>query len=242
MIRRAGPRRSGRDRRWTILGGLLLIFGSTKAEFGVFMSSRVVLTALPPSAAARLPAYELRHSGLQYGCTGRASQAIVGPLLSRSKFFAVNRFAEAVWGPHTESRVIGAGKRRKRGRRSQERASRSAPAFPRWHGAMALRVGCSRRGDTSLQRRRSWPDRYRSARPNGSVRCSPSMPMHSTTAARPEFAAISAVAQHHNEISNLLSTAPERFGPICRRKPSGGVDVRPWCLGFYAAMTLRLTT
>jgi uncharacterized protein len=57
----------------------------------------------------------------------------------------------------------------------------------------------------------------------------------------PEFAAISAVAQHHNEISNLLSTAPERFEPIYRRKASGGVDVRPWCLGFYAAMKLRLT-
>ena len=57
----------------------------------------------------------------------------------------------------------------------------------------------------------------------------------------PEFAAISAVAQHHNEISNLLSTAPEQFGPIYRRKASGGVDVRPWCLGFYAAMKLRLT-
>jgi uncharacterized protein len=58
----------------------------------------------------------------------------------------------------------------------------------------------------------------------------------------PEFAAISAVAQHHNEISNLLSTAPERFEPIYRRNLSGGVDVRPWCLGFYAAMKLRLTT
>lgn len=57
----------------------------------------------------------------------------------------------------------------------------------------------------------------------------------------PEFAAISAVAQHHNEISNLLSTAPEEFEPIYRRKASGGVDVRPWCLGFHAAMKLRLT-
>ena len=56
----------------------------------------------------------------------------------------------------------------------------------------------------------------------------------------PEFEAISAVVQRHNEISKLLSTAPERFEPIYRRKPSGGVDVRPWCLGFYAAMKLRL--
>jgi len=55
-----------------------------------------------------------------------------------------------------------------------------------------------------------------------------------------EFAAISAVVQHHNAISNTLSTAPQRFKPIFRSKPGGGVDVRPWCQGFYAAMTLRL--
>jgi uncharacterized protein len=55
-----------------------------------------------------------------------------------------------------------------------------------------------------------------------------------------EFAAISAVAQHHNAISNTLSTAPQLFKPIFRSKPGGGVDVRPWCHGFYAAMKLRL--
>lgn len=56
----------------------------------------------------------------------------------------------------------------------------------------------------------------------------------------PEFAAISAVALRHNTISDTLSTAPQRFEPIFRRKPSGGVDVRPWCQGFSAAMKLRL--
>jgi uncharacterized protein len=56
----------------------------------------------------------------------------------------------------------------------------------------------------------------------------------------PEFAAISAVVQRHNDISNTLSTAPQRFAPIHRRKPNGDVDPRPWCQGFHAAMRLRL--
>jgi uncharacterized protein len=57
----------------------------------------------------------------------------------------------------------------------------------------------------------------------------------------PEFAAISAVAQHHNKISNTLSTAPHRFEPMHRRKPNGDVDARPWCEGFHAAMRPRLS-
>jgi uncharacterized protein len=56
----------------------------------------------------------------------------------------------------------------------------------------------------------------------------------------PEFAAISAVALRHNVISDTLATAPKRFKPIYRLKPGGGVDVRPWCQGFYVAMKLRL--
>jgi uncharacterized protein len=56
----------------------------------------------------------------------------------------------------------------------------------------------------------------------------------------PELAAISAVVLRHNVISNTLSTAPERLQPIFRLKPGGGVDVRPWCQGFYTAMKLRL--
>jgi uncharacterized protein len=55
-----------------------------------------------------------------------------------------------------------------------------------------------------------------------------------------EFAAISAVARHHNDISNTLSTAPHRFQPMHRRKSNGDVDARPWCQGFHAAMRLRL--
>jgi uncharacterized protein len=56
----------------------------------------------------------------------------------------------------------------------------------------------------------------------------------------PKFAAISAVVQRHNDISNTLSMAPQLFKPIFRSKPGGGVDVRPWCHGFYSAMKLRL--
>ncbi|MCC8942508.1 YecA family protein [Bradyrhizobium sp. Arg68] len=57
----------------------------------------------------------------------------------------------------------------------------------------------------------------------------------------PEFAAISAVALHHNEISNTLSTTPDRFEPMHRRDPSGNIDAHPWCQGVYAAMRLRLS-
>ena len=56
----------------------------------------------------------------------------------------------------------------------------------------------------------------------------------------PEFAAISAVALRHNDISNILSTAPDQFEPIYRRKPNRDVDARPWCRGFYSAMQLRM--
>ncbi|UWU67854.1 UPF0149 family protein [Bradyrhizobium sp. NC92] len=57
----------------------------------------------------------------------------------------------------------------------------------------------------------------------------------------PEFAAISAVALRHNEISEILSTAPAQFAPMHRRKINGDVDPRPWCDGFHAAMRLRLS-
>ncbi len=57
----------------------------------------------------------------------------------------------------------------------------------------------------------------------------------------PEFAAISVVALRHNDISSILSTAPDRFEPMHRRKPNGDIDPRPWCQGFYAAMRLKLS-
>jgi uncharacterized protein len=57
----------------------------------------------------------------------------------------------------------------------------------------------------------------------------------------PEFAAICAVARRHNDISRVLSTTPDRFAPMHRRKLNGEVDPRPWCRGFYAAMRLRIS-
>jgi uncharacterized protein len=57
----------------------------------------------------------------------------------------------------------------------------------------------------------------------------------------PEFAAISAVALHHNQISQTLSTKPRQFEPMHLRNPDGDIDPRPWCQGFYAAMRLRLS-
>jgi uncharacterized protein len=44
----------------------------------------------------------------------------------------------------------------------------------------------------------------------------------------PEFAVISAVVQRHNEISNVLSTAPHRFAPLHSREPNGDVDAAAW--------------
>ncbi|WP_354112370.1 UPF0149 family protein [Bradyrhizobium sp. S3.12.5] len=57
----------------------------------------------------------------------------------------------------------------------------------------------------------------------------------------PEFAAISAVALRHNEISQTLSTTPRQFAPMHRREVNGDIDARLWCQGFYAAMRLRLS-
>ena len=57
----------------------------------------------------------------------------------------------------------------------------------------------------------------------------------------PEFAAISAVAVRHNAIVETLSTAPNTFEPIFARKPNHDIDAGPWCEGFYAAMSLRLS-
>lgn len=54
----------------------------------------------------------------------------------------------------------------------------------------------------------------------------------------PAFAAICATALHHNEVSDALSTGPDRFRPMHRTRPDGSVDPSPWCMGFYAAMKL----
>jgi uncharacterized protein len=55
-----------------------------------------------------------------------------------------------------------------------------------------------------------------------------------------EFSAIAATLTRHNAISETLSTRPETFEPLFVRKANGQVDARPWCMGFYAVMRLRL--
>ncbi|WFU29012.1 UPF0149 family protein [Bradyrhizobium sp. CB1717] len=40
----------------------------------------------------------------------------------------------------------------------------------------------------------------------------------------PDFAAISAVALHHNEIRQTLSTTPRQFAPMHRREANGDID------------------
>jgi uncharacterized protein len=55
----------------------------------------------------------------------------------------------------------------------------------------------------------------------------------------PEFAAIAAVAEHHNTLAATLSEQPDRFTPLFGRGETGAVDVGPWCRGFYAAIQLN---
>jgi uncharacterized protein len=54
------------------------------------------------------------------------------------------------------------------------------------------------------------------------------------------FSAVAATLMRHNEIGETLSTKPESFEPLFVRTPEGEVDARPWCMGFYAIMQLRL--
>ena len=55
----------------------------------------------------------------------------------------------------------------------------------------------------------------------------------------PEFAAIAAVAEHHNALAATLSEKPNQFTPRFGRSETGAVDVGPWCRGFYAAIQLN---
>ena len=55
----------------------------------------------------------------------------------------------------------------------------------------------------------------------------------------PEFAAIAAVAEHHNALAATLSETPEQFAPLFSRGETDAVDVGPWCRGFYAAIQLN---
>jgi uncharacterized protein len=52
--------------------------------------------------------------------------------------------------------------------------------------------------------------------------------------------AIEAIIARFNAISQSLSIAPERHGPILEKTEDGLAHPHPWCLGFVAAMRLRL--
>jgi yecA family protein len=54
------------------------------------------------------------------------------------------------------------------------------------------------------------------------------------------FSAIAATLMRHNAISNTLPPKPRNFEPLFLRSSNGEVDVRPWCMGFYAVMKPRL--
>ena len=56
------------------------------------------------------------------------------------------------------------------------------------------------------------------------------------------FSAIAATLMRHNAISNTLSTKPKSFEPLFLHRPGGEVDLRPWCMGFYTVIKLRLLT
>jgi uncharacterized protein len=53
------------------------------------------------------------------------------------------------------------------------------------------------------------------------------------------LAAIEAIVVRFNAISQGLSTAPERHGPILEKTEDGLAHPHPWCMGFIAAMRLR---
>jgi uncharacterized protein len=55
----------------------------------------------------------------------------------------------------------------------------------------------------------------------------------------PAFAAIAAVAEHHNALAATLSEKPDQFTPLFGHSETGAVDVGPWCRGFYGAIQLN---
>jgi uncharacterized protein len=55
-----------------------------------------------------------------------------------------------------------------------------------------------------------------------------------------QAAAIGAIVARFNAISEGLAVAPERYAPIFERTDAGTVLAGPWCMGFVAAMNLRL--
>lgn len=55
-----------------------------------------------------------------------------------------------------------------------------------------------------------------------------------------EHAVFASVARVHNRINETFFDRPQEYAPRFAQKPDGGIDPRPWCRGFYAAMNLNL--
>ncbi|CDX30492.1 hypothetical protein MPLDJ20_130051 [Mesorhizobium plurifarium] len=44
----------------------------------------------------------------------------------------------------------------------------------------------------------------------------------------------------HHRINETLFDRPQDYAPRFTTKPGGGIDPRPWCQGFYAAINLNI--
>lgn len=55
-----------------------------------------------------------------------------------------------------------------------------------------------------------------------------------------ELAVFASVAVVHNRINETFFNRPHEYAPQFAVKADGGIDPRPWCQGFYAAMNLNI--
>lgn len=55
-----------------------------------------------------------------------------------------------------------------------------------------------------------------------------------------DHAVFASVARIHNRINETLFDRPQDCSSRFTTKPSGGIDPRPWCQGFYAAMNFNI--
>lgn len=55
-----------------------------------------------------------------------------------------------------------------------------------------------------------------------------------------EHAVFASVARVHNHVNETLFNRPQDYAPRLATKANGNVDPRPWCQGFYAAMTINM--
>ncbi|ESX98398.1 hypothetical protein X753_31195 [Mesorhizobium sp. LNJC399B00] len=55
-----------------------------------------------------------------------------------------------------------------------------------------------------------------------------------------DHAVFASVARIHNRINETLFDRPQDYAPRFATKPSGGIDPRPWCQGFYAAINFNI--